>query len=250
MDIITLTPYAVGNGHYPDLEFNDPIVLIGDGSLTDGDDATGVQMGASTAAAGTDHHGEPLALYFKTPAGFNPFAIALQARMKNDPFVLGASPDGPRWLETLLWSSDGATLFATDRSTSSLSTPLVDILIPATTAPTDFTWWADLPPPDMVTPESAIGWFQLDWDYNVAAGDKAALAGSGLRIDLALYFDTVDVGVRYAWIDWLEVALLVSGTYVSTQAPPCHLYPRDDSLGVGSGAIWPPPSSGRPGGYY
>lgn len=33
-------------------------------------------------------------------------------------------------------------------------------------------------------------------------------------------------------------------------APPCHLYPRDDDQGVGTGAIWPPPSSGRPGSYY
>lgn len=32
--------------------------------------------------------------------------------------------------------------------------------------------------------------------------------------------------------------------------PPCHLYPRDDALGMGSGAIWPPPSSDRPGSYY
>jgi hypothetical protein len=37
-------------------------------------------------------------------------------------------------------------------------------------------------------------------------------------------------------------------------APPCHIYPRDDDQGVGTAAIWPPPSSqqatGQPGGYY
>lgn len=45
-------------------------------------------------------------------------------------------------------------------------------------------------------------------------------------------------------------AATVTVEFGSTVAPPCHLYPRDDDQGVGSGAIWPPPSSGRPGGYY
>jgi hypothetical protein len=36
----------------------------------------------------------------------------------------------------------------------------------------------------------------------------------------------------------------------STVAPPCQIYPRDDGQGAGGGAIWPPPSSGRPGSYY
>jgi hypothetical protein len=43
---------------------------------------------------------------------------------------------------------------------------------------------------------------------------------------------------------WLEVGLQTS------QAPPCQIYPRDDGLGAGGAAVWPPPSSGRPGSYY
>lgn len=33
-------------------------------------------------------------------------------------------------------------------------------------------------------------------------------------------------------------------------APPCQIYPRDDGLGAGSAAVYPPPSSYRPGAYY
>lgn len=67
-----------------------------------------------------------------------------------------------------------------------------------------------------------------------------------------------DVHVNNADSSWIErppryrLIQVVEG--VTGPPPPCHLYPRDDDLGVGTAAIWPPASSQQasdlPGAYY
>lgn len=79
-------------------------------------------------------------------------------------------------------------------------------------------------------------WTMLEAATYLTGSDVYLHAGNSAGADAAMSIYDV----------WLEVFY----TPAPTVAPPCHLYPRDDDQGVGTGAIWPPPSSGRPGSYY
>jgi hypothetical protein len=231
--------------------------LAGGAALYDDDDATGLTIGAKVAIDSTKY-GEPVLVIFdNTPPGFNPTALLVQARMKNNAEALSADPAGLRQMFMRLTSgNDRTVVFDREMVSSGGSGPIEDILIPATADPTWFTWWGINGTPDLDNPTEAGGWYQLDWSFSNDPGDKDALMGvdgNRLCLDMGIYWVNLADDVHVNWVDLLEVRLLVAGTYASV-APPCHLYPRDDDLGVGTSAIWPPGSSqqasGQPGGYY
>jgi hypothetical protein len=89
-------------------------------------------------------------------------------------------------------------------------------------------------------------------DFDVSEDPIAARLGDGLTIMFGTRFAPVGTTTPVAMYRVYEVELIVATT--GGLAPPCHIYPRDDDQGVGTAAIWPPPSSqqatGQPGGYY
>lgn len=75
-----------------------------------------------------------------------------------------------------------------------------------------------------------------------SVGDLGA-AVAQLTAGTSLLRFAADFAPFFVFEAWLELTL-------GGEAPPCHLYPRDDNQGVGTAAIWPPPSSGGPASYY
>jgi hypothetical protein len=87
---------------------------------------------------------------------------------------------------------------------------------------------------DFVLPRTEL---ETDVDY-------ANLVADNLAADCFLHLTDPVVGSFIGYEVWVEI------TTTGGLTPPCQLYPRDDDQGVGNAAIWPPPSSGRPGSYY
>lgn len=245
MTTIILKPYAQGNGALDDPDVNDAPDIIGGGSLSDDDDSSYLEQ-AAWKDAGSLLHSEPFAAYFKTPAGFDPQFMVLQARMRNADFVFTNPPDGSRQLYTELSSLDRSLRF--DRETISGSDILDPIILPATTVFTEFTWWGTNNTVDLDNPASENGWYRLDFDYSLGAGDKAALTGDGLRIDVGMLFDTTDLDVRYPWIDWAELRLIVSGT--GGGSTPLRRYPPVNNNGFGPTRHYPRPTARHMPGSY
>jgi hypothetical protein len=128
------------------------------------------------------------------------------------------------------------------------STILDPILNPTTTDFEWFTWWAQNNVLDLDNPSPEGGWYRLDWDFSNVTGDKEALVGEGLRIDVGMYFATADTDVRYPWINWAEFRLLVAGTSVGRN--PLRRYPPVDNGGSGPTRHWPRTVNRRAGGTY
>jgi hypothetical protein len=93
----------------------------------------------------------------------------------------------------------------------------------------------------------------VDYSYTFTPDEfSASLADvAGMLADGSGILDIQDIGDCAVVI--YEASVRVGHKCV-VLAPPCHIYPRDDDQGVGTAAIWPPPSSqqatGQPGGYY
>jgi hypothetical protein len=86
-------------------------------------------------------------------------------------------------------------------------------------------------------------------DFNLSSAAQAVLRDQGLAIRVSsngsASSDTADWELLMR-VREMRIALAA----LSTQAPPCQVYPRDDDQGAGVAAVWPPPSSGLPGSYY
>lgn len=253
---IVLSPYDQSDGTGSQWEIVDTPTYFGGGSLSDDSDATGATIGAELDLS-SNHHGEPVAVYFKTPSGFDPFAFLIQTRMKNDPDVLppNAEPFGTRQMVTYLRSADGTSEFDYELVSPGGGdpSPISEVLVPPwTTTPTWFTWWAQSGAGsiDLDDPSQAGGWYQLDWTYSGDAGDKDALTGDGLRLDIGLYFSGVAGDPHLNWFELYEVRLLVAGAAAATGTPPLLQYPRADGRGAGPRRLHPRPPSARAAGHF
>lgn len=227
--------------------YDDP-VLVGGGSISDGSDSSYVQIGTWSTTDLTDHV-EPLSVDFVLPPPYtNPTAIALKVRMRNDPDALDPGP--PDFYPSNFWlmidavSDDthfGDRLWTAYRSFSFANGVAASI--------DDYSfWWDDV---DLDDPTDAGNWFEFAVDAFTGGADTA-LTSDGLRITMAVEA-TVAMDIpphRRPWLNVFEFQLLVACTTGLSLAPPCQLYPRDDDQGAGNAAIWPPPSSSRPGSYY
>jgi hypothetical protein len=240
---ITLNPYAQGNGSgFGDTwDIIDPPTPFGSGSLSDGSDTSGMTIGAERDIS-SQSHGEPVALWFKTPPGFDPFALLLQTRMQNNTEVVGATiPTSTRRVNTRFLSADGTVVFDLETVSGGLISPLLTPETTAVTTPTDFTWWAGNNVIDLGDPSEAGGWYQLDWSFSSSSGDKAALIGDGLRLEVGFEYLPSAGSPHLNWLDVFEVSLLVAGV-VAGGSPPLRRYPRSDGLGVGPRRHYPPTS--------
>lgn len=243
---ITLNPYAQDNGYVggEEWEIIDAPSYFGSGSVSDGSDTSGATIGAEFDIL-SQHHGEPIATWFKTPPNFDPFAMLIQTRMRNTAEALAYTLDATRAMVTELSSADNTTQFDHEFVSpgGSNPAPVSDVLLATIGTPTDFTWYGSTGAAsiDLDNPSEAGGWYQLDWSFNRAFGDKEALTGDGLRLDLGLYFVGAAGDPHVDWFDLFEVSLLVAGTVVGG-SPPLRRYPRSDGLGVGPRRHYPPTS--------
>jgi hypothetical protein len=249
--IITLYPFGQGAGELHDADVNDDPVLVDGGSVSDDSDSSYVEQGTWQSTTGLQH-AEALATYFKTPDGFDPQFMLIQARMRNNAYLYANPPDGTRSFYTELKSMDASTLYDYEINSGS---DILDSIININPDPgvpdfTWFTWWAQDNTVDLDNPATENGWYRLDWDYDRDPGDKAALIGDGLRLDMGMsYAATATSDTRYPWVDYAEVRLLVAGA--SAGKFPLRRYPREDGLGNGPTRHYPPPKSRRiAGGYH
>lgn len=232
---ITLTPYAQESTSAAaplaiatSWEILDPPTYFGGGTLSDDSDSSGATLGAEFDID-SNHHGEPVALWFKTPSGFDPTALLIQIRARNNAEVLDTPPpDSTRQIHTYLSSADGSVVFDTELVSpgGGNPSPVSPLLLEEVDTTTDYTWWGPngAASIDLDNPTQDGGWYQLDWSFSQDPGDKAALIGDGLRLDLGMYVAGAAGDPHLNWIDLFEVRLLVAG--MRSGINPLRRYPR------------------------
>lgn len=246
--ITTLTPFAESAGTLAigagDVVNDTPPA---GGSVADGDDGTWVQLGGYIDSSGNKHV-ESWAADF-TSTG-QPFALVLQVRLKTDADVFGAPPspslnDCPVRLGDTTGTDFG--LIPNLRWTNVKSGTVASA--------TTYTWGVlgdieTADPVDETTPSDAAGWIVFDPTSDIGT----ALTGDGLRFTFGCFWDGDDTNpdVRRAWIDLMEMRLIVATT---SGYHPLRRFPRSDGLGIGPRRHYPLPSTGqrslrRVGGTY
>jgi hypothetical protein len=257
MSTITLAPYAQESssaaaplGIGTSWEILDPPTYFGSGSLTDDSDDSGATLGAEFDIS-SNHHGEPVALWFKTPDGFDPTAFLIQMRARNNEDVRDTPPpDSSRQVHTYVSSADGSTVFDVEFTSpgGGNPSPISPLLLAEVAVANDYTWWGSngAASIDLDNPTQAGGWYQLDFTGD--PGDKAALTGDGLRLDLGVYVSGAAGDPHLNWIDLFEVRLLVAGH--ARGAYPLRRYPPVNNGGSGPTRHWPRTVNRRAGGTY
>jgi hypothetical protein len=114
-----------------------------------------------------------------------------------------------------------------------------------------FNSLGQLPGIDTIYEVSGTDW---RWEDEYGGTDKSRLISvlQAGTLEAIVHIPQLPAGWTTASMAW-GVRVHEFGLVVSTKptvAPPCQIYPRDDGQGAGGAAIWPPPSSGRPGSYY
>jgi hypothetical protein len=238
--IVTLYPNSVARGGYDpakDRVLPAPAV-IGDGSLADDSDATGVELGISyDAATGTDYD-EAISADFTADPALNPTWMYVSLR--------AATPAGfPNASDVI----SHRYFYRTDGVGGNLyQTAWPDPLDNGTAAAAD--WFNEAFAGQPITPgppSRDTNWLNLPSDFPELLDP---LTTTGLRV--SLYAETVSLDTRTPVLDLYEIRLVVA--YEPTTSPlpydaPCRLFPRDDDHGVGAGHVWPPPRISLPGGY-
>lgn len=225
----------------------DTPVLVGGGSVSDGSDASYVEMGTWVTSLGVNHL-EPLSCDFVLPGTYaNPTAIAIKLRMRSDPDIAADPPDlNPSSVPMTLHAVSDGTLLASVSSAGAVSN---DVVAGSLTLVTERSFWFDDIDPDDPTDNGF--WFE----FAVDAGDPTAcidaLTGDGIRAAIA-----VDAGGpleaiprRRPWLDIYEFQMLVACD-AGVGFFPQRIYPRSDGLGIGPTRVYPPPPSHRVAGGY
>jgi hypothetical protein len=228
-----------------------PATLVGGGDVADDSDASYVEEMAFTPTPPATAGMQILACTFQTPAGFTPTNFLYQMRAKTpDASYLAAYDVSGETYPDLMFSTtrrDSTEELLSDKSPSFSHAEIYELLERHVDTPTWFSWFESSPAPASLTePDSAWCWLEFE-----SPDLTDALTGGDLRLEIAMLAASTTIDLPL--LDIFEVRMLVVGTSV-VLAPPCHIYPRDDDQGVGTAAIWPPPSSqqatGQPGGYY
>lgn len=228
MTVVTLVPYAQALNADDIYPIRDNIQLdtpgtIGDGSLSDGSDETGVQIGAwaDTSTVGTPFHGELTSVDFILPDPSQiPTALCFQMRAKTDPDVAADPPSAT--LDLFEWVMRAAnysshTEYLDHQSVTDSDIPALhslwrpDLSDGHTDTPTWFTFYSPAGTADPADPTSP-GWIDLGpVDNENYGGLRQALATDGLRVTFGLFWNGEEPYTdRRAWWDVFEFRLLVA----------------------------------------